>query len=190
MALLLGVTAFFWIRSYDHSDQMVVRLGTPGVSVWTSDRGRLGVLMLGPQPGGQSWITEWQTNAGPSRDTPTLDQLCPENGLGFGIAHEVNISGLEQPAVAGISAEPSFAPRRLVMPFWSLAAAAAGMLLLWCLTAGLRLYRVEHGLCGKCSFDVSEASHFCPKCGKAIPRRTWSGDSRPRRRAAGTPRPA
>ncbi|MEM7624504.1 MAG: zinc ribbon domain-containing protein [Planctomycetota bacterium] len=190
LVLILGTATFFWVRSYDYSDQMTVRLGTPGVSVWTSDRGRLGVLMLGPQPMGERWVMDWRTNPGPSDNTPTLDALCVENGLGFGIAYEVNISGLEQPAVAGVSAEPTFAPRRLVAPFWSLAAASGGLLLLWCLTYGVRLYRIDHGLCGKCSFDVSQSSHFCPKCGKAIPKRTWSGDTRPRRRMVATPQAA
>ena len=84
LVLILGAATFLWVRSYDYSDQMTLRTGTPGVSVWTSDRGRLGILMLGPQPMGQRWMMQWRTNEGPTRDTPTLDQLCAETAWASG----------------------------------------------------------------------------------------------------------
>ena len=186
LVVLMGVLSFFWIRSYDYTNQLVVRLGTPGVSVWTSDRGRLSLLLLGPQPIGNKWIVHLQANPRPNAHVPTLDELCAENGMGFGVAREVSITGIEKPAVAGIQSASSFAPRRVVTPFWALLALAGGVLLVWCLTRGVRLYRIERGLCGRCSYDVSECSHFCPKCRRPISKRTWSGESRPRRRLAST----
>jgi hypothetical protein len=116
-----------------------------------------------------------------------LAETCVDHALGFGMDREVNVVNLEAPAVAGVLptvSEATWALRRVVVPFWAILAGTFGLLMIWALTAGVKLYRVEHGLCAKCSYDVSECSHFCPRCGKAIPKRTWSGDDRPRRGAA------
>lgn len=185
VVVLLGTT-FLWFRSFQVSEQAVVRLGTPGVTVLTTDRGRLGFLMLGRQPAGEKWMMRWRTNEKPQNDTPKLDELCTDHGLGFGMDYQVNVAGLEAPAVAGVTGGvASWAARRMVIPFWSIAATGLGLLIVWVLTLGVRLHRLDHGLCGKCSFDISQSSHFCPRCGKPIPRRTWSGEVRPRRGLAG-----
>lgn len=181
LAVVLLGTTFMWFASFQSPSQVVLRAGTPGVTVLTSDRGRLGFLMLGRQPDGEKWVLRYRSNEKPAADAQTLDQLCTDHGLGFGMDQQVNIAGLEAPAVAGVAAGQSWAARRIVVPWWSLASFSLIGLVIWSLTKGVRMYRMERGLCGKCSFDVSQSSHFCPRCGKAIPRRTWSGDVRPRR---------
>ncbi|MEO0515143.1 MAG: zinc ribbon domain-containing protein [Planctomycetota bacterium] len=192
LAVLLLGSSFLWYRSYTHSEQAVVRLGTPGVTVFTTDRGRLGWLTLGQQPEGQPFMFSWRVNEKAPAGVPTLDLRCTDNGLGFGIDRQVNIEGLEAPAVAGLipADQISWAARRVVVPFWAMVAFSLITGLIWVMTAGVRLYRAERGLCGKCATDISQNSHFCPKCGKAIPKRTWSGDTRPRRKIAGHARAA
>jgi hypothetical protein len=186
LTLILLGSAVLWFRSYGQSEQAVVRLGTASVSVFTTDRGQLGWLVLPEQPTGSPFVFRWRVNAPAGDLTPKLEELCVDHALGFGIDREVNIAGLEAPAVANVLpqvTEASWALRRVVLPFWALLALAGGMLMVWLLTFGVRLFRIERGLCSKCSYDVSESSHFCPKCRRPIPKRTWSGESRPTRRS-------
>jgi len=186
--LLLG-SSFLWYRSFDHSDQAVVRVGLPSVTVFTTDRGRLGLLTLGQQPEGPAFLFNWRTNDKAPAGVPTLDERCTDHGLGFGIDRQVNIVGLEAPAVAGVvpADQVSWAARRVVVPFWAIVAFSLIAGVIWVLTNGVRLHRIERGLCAKCASDISQSSHFCPKCRKAIPKRTWSGETRPRRKVAGQP---
>ncbi|MEM1108066.1 MAG: zinc ribbon domain-containing protein [Planctomycetota bacterium] len=180
---LLG-SAFLWYRSYESSDQAVVRLGTPTVTVFTSDRGRLGLLTLGQQADGPPIFARWRVNEKAPAELALLDERCTDHGLGFGIDRQVNIADQEAPAVAGVfsGGEVSWAARRVVVPFWALTAFSLIFGFIWIMTTGVPLYRIERGLCPKCATDISQASHFCPKCRKAIPKLTWSGESRPRRR--------
>ncbi len=191
LVVVVGGSSYLWFRSFEASDQAVVRLGTPGVSVWTTDRGRLGVLFLGPQPLEERWVLTTRSNAVPPADAPKMETLCVDHGLGFGMDRQVSISGLEMPAVSGVTsaAEGTWAARRMVMPFWAIFFGSLGLLLVWWGTLGRRIHRQDHGLCPKCAFDVSQCSHYCPKCGKGITRKSWSGDSRPTRRT-GAARPA
>ncbi|MEM6853798.1 MAG: zinc ribbon domain-containing protein [Planctomycetota bacterium] len=184
--VLLG-SSFLWYRSFEMSEQAVVRLGTPTVTVVTTDRGRLGFLTLGQQPEGKPFLMTWRVNEKAPEDAALLDERCTDRGLGFGMDRQVNIATQEAPAVAGVipSDQISWAARRVVLPFWAIVAFSLITGLIWVMTVGVRLYRLERGLCPSCSTDISQASHFCPKCGKAIPKRTWSGETRPRRRLAG-----
>lgn len=185
--LLLG-SAFLWYRSFEVSEQAVIRLGTANVTVATTDRGRLGFLTLGSQPDGAPFMFNWRVNEKAPAELELLDQRCTDHGLGFGVDRQVNIAGQEAPAVAGVipADQIQWAARRVVLPFWAIVAFSLITGIIWVSTAGVRLYRLERGLCAKCSSDISQASHFCPNCGKAIPKRTWSGESRPRRRLKGT----
>lgn len=186
LAIVLLGSSFLWYRSFNLSEQAVVRLGTPTVTVFTTDRGRLGLLTLGQQPEGSPFLFNWRVNDQAPAGVPTLDQRCTDNGLGFGIDRQVNIEGLEAPAVAGLipADQISWAARRVVVPFWAIVAFSLGLGFLWVMTSGVRLYRTERGLCAKCASDITDSSHFCPKCRKPIPKRTWSGETRPRRKVA------
>lgn len=192
LAVVLLGSSFLWYRSFEMSEQAVVRLGTPTVTVFTTDRGRLGFLTLGQQPEGNPFVMKWQVNDKAPEDAMLLDERCTDHGLGFGMDRQVNIANQEAPAVAGVipADQISWAARRVVVPFWAMVAFSLITGLIWVLTAGVRLHRIEHGLCAKCSNDISQSSHFCAKCGKAIPKRTWSGDTRPRRKVSGSPRTA
>ena len=185
LTLVMLAAAVFWVRSYSASDQVIVRPGTENVSILTSDRGVMSWLLLPEQAQGSLIMFRMLAN-GPADDSmPRLDELCEDHALGFGTAGEVNISPLEAPAAAGVLPtfdETSWALRRVVLPFWAILALAGGTLLVWLLTVGVRLFRIERGLCPHCSYDVSESSHFCPRCRRPIPKRTWSGESRPTRR--------
>jgi len=176
---------YLWSKSYERPEQLVVRVSRPGVAVLTTDRGRLGLLLLGDRPMGERWVFEHRVNVKPSPDSPRLDALCRDHLWGFGLDKAVSVSGPEQPAVAGmLPAMAGGEARRVVVPFWALAAGAFGMWLVWVLWYGVPLYRATRGVCRRCAYKVEDCSHFCPKCGKAISRRTWSGETRPRRRMA------
>ena len=97
---------------------------------------------------------------------------------------------LPSPAVAGVGSEGGaggtggtggWALRRVVVPWWAVVAAVGGLCLVWTMTFGVRVLREGRGRCVRCGHDVSQSSHYCPSCRKPIPRRTWSGDTRPRR---------
>ncbi|MEM8737596.1 MAG: hypothetical protein AAGG38_03850 [Planctomycetota bacterium] len=187
-AVVIGGSVMWW-RSYSHSEQAVVRAWFKGVAVLTTDRGRLAILSLGEQPTASRWVLQLRSNGTPAREAPRLDELCRDHGLGFGVDQAVAIAGAEQPAVAGVNVlggGVSWGVRRVVLPFWAVVVGGTGLLLVWTLTYGVRVFRSDKGLCVKCSYDISGASHFCPKCGKPIARRTWSGETRPRRRVAAT----
>ncbi|MBB6430660.1 zinc ribbon domain-containing protein [Algisphaera agarilytica] len=187
LGVMLLATSFLWYRSFNVSEQAVIRLGTGSVTVATTDRGRLGFLTLGQQGDGSPFIFDWRVNEKAPTELELLDERCTDHGLGFGIDRQVNIAGQEAPAVAGVipADQIQWAVRRVVVPFWAMVAFALITGIIWVSTSGVRLYRIERGLCAKCSNDISQASHFCPKCGKRIPKRTWSGESRPRRRLQG-----
>ena len=227
---VVGGSGWLWWRSYRLTDQFTLRLDpahawaryrgtdTPdqadtdpddplreGIGVWTSDRGRLGLLWLEASPviddvdgeraaGERGWVHEsavwaWRVASAAAPDAALLDALCAERGLGFGFDREVEVSVVERPAVAALRERSDAvggggalgAWRRAVVPWWSVTAAAGGMWLVWTLTFGVRVLRMSRGRCVRCGHDVSESSHYCPSCRKPIPRRTWSGDTRPRR---------
>lgn len=180
--------------------------GNGAISVWTSDRGQLGFLWL-EVPAGDGFtgredgeigkvggwsrravVWDWRVNQASEQSTPRLDELCAERGLGFGWDREVAVSGLERPMVARMFGE--FVPggggswwalRRVVVPLWVIMATAGGLWLVWTMTFGLRTHRISKGACTRCGHDVTQSSHYCPQCRKPIPRRTWSGETRPRR---------
>jgi len=189
LVVVMGASSVLWFRSFHHSEQAVLRLGTPGVTVMTTDRGRLALLFLGAQPTGPRWVARWRVNPELKHVMPKLETFCEDSALGFGLDSKVVIEGIEKPAVASIRPEGdiSWAVRRVVIPFWAIFFGALGGALVWFAVIGKRIYRIDHGLCVKCSYDVSQCSHFCPRCGKAIPNRTWSGEARPMRRGAGRP---
>lgn len=188
---VLGASSLLWFRSFHYSEQAVLRWGTPSVAVLTTDRGRWSVLFLAHQRmDGQNWIARWRVNPKLDKAAPRLDQLCEDSAIGFGMDQEVMVEGPELPAVAGVSTS-NWAVQRLVVPFWALFFGSIGGLIVCWAVLGKRIYRIEHGLCAKCAYDVSQCSHFCPHCGKPIPRKTWSGDTRPVKpgRPATTPSP-
>ncbi|MEM9884024.1 MAG: hypothetical protein AAF800_14015 [Planctomycetota bacterium] len=185
-AVLIG-SGLLWYRSYERSEQAVVRAGTPAVMVFTTDRGRLGLLTLGDPGVGEPFVFRLRTNPTPAAGAPTLEAHCADHGLGFGLGPAVAMRGAEEPALAGFlpAGDFSLTARRVVVPFWFFVAASFALLGIWVMTVGVRLHRTDHGLCPRCSYDITQCSHFCPGCGKPIARKTWSGESRPRRQAVG-----
>ena len=190
LAVVAVGSSVLWYRSYGASDQLTLRLGTPGVSVWTTDRGRLGVLFLGAQPLGDRWVMSVRSNPGQPADRPKLGDLYARHVGGFAWDATVNIEGLEMPAVSGVMpvTDGTWATRRVVVPLWSILAVSLGGLIAWGATLGVRIHRQDHGLCPRCAYDVSHCSHFCPKCGKKTHRKTWSDSTRPSRAASTRPR--
>jgi hypothetical protein len=180
LAVVLAASSYFWVQSYNRSYQTVVRYGTPSLTVATIDRGRVGLLFLRDRPSDRKWVFEMKSAEAMPADAPKLESFCESNGLGFGMGKDVRIVDLERPAVAvaGLD-DPQWAARRMVLPFWVMSVGSLALLILWVVRVGIPMHRAEHGLCPKCSYDISECSHFCPKCRRPIDKRSWSGDVRP-----------
>ena len=173
-----GAAGWGWRESYVTVTRARVQLGPRTLAVLV-DRGRAGVLLARRAFAGPAAAT-WDRLPVAGGDTPDL--VCDRNAFGFGLDQLVRPGGLtpaERSLLLDGDEGPRWRARRLVLPMWAVLAAAVGTFLVWWLRFNLPLYRELGGRCRKCGYDVSRSSHFCPACRKPLPKRSWSGATRP-----------
>lgn len=62
---------------------------------------------------------------------------------------------------------------RVALPYWAIVATLSAAPLCWLAARKVirgRRWRLEHGLCARCGYDIRATPDRCPECGTAVPK--------------------
>lgn len=178
--LLCAAIALLWLRSYWVSDDwsrdaygldsgrvfhkaLLIRSGGGGLAVarkvYTNSAPSV-VSRYVPAPAGWLDVT-WSSN--PSVNYPAGGPLLPtmswSSRSGFGLF-------VDRQRSSGYFGESGFA---LVVPDWSLLAAASTLPFVWLIRRGLAIrQKAMEGRCRRCGYDLRATPDRCPECGTQV----------------------